>query len=68
MREGDWKLIRTFKPVRNVKPGESADILTLVNLAEEHPETINHLDQHSVIAARLKELHQHWVANVMPAR
>ena len=55
VREGDWKLIDTRR-----------DGIFLGNLKDAEPERRNHAANKPEIVARLKALHEEWVAEVTP--
>lgn len=61
MREGDWKLIS--KGSKGLGR-EKLDAITLVNLADDKPETKNYAAEKPEILKRLKELHNEWADDV----
>ncbi len=56
VREGSWKLIGNPKTA------------TLHNLDDAKPEAKNHAAEHPEIVVRLRNLHEKWVAEVIPAK
>ena len=63
VREGDWKLI-----ANNSKGLGQSKLkgLYLANLADAHPETIDHAAEQPDIVKRLTRLHQQWFEKVTP--
>ncbi len=61
VREGDWKLIS--KGSKGLGR-EKLDAITLVNLADDKPETKNYAAEKPEILKRLKELHNEWADDV----
>ena len=61
VRDGDWKLISM------TTQGSSQPVLSLHNLAGEHPETVDHFKDEPAIVARLQALHDAWAKQVSPA-
>ena len=55
VREGNWKLIG------NDKGGTE-----LVSLADEEPESVNHISAEPETASRLQKLHDQWLKDVSP--
>ena len=53
VREGDWKLI-----------GQGDKPIELVNLAEDLPERVNHLEERWGLVSHLSELHDKWMREV----
>lgn len=60
VRDGDWKLIANFN--RNTETLS----YSLHNLAEEQPELKDHANTQPQRVARLKKLHEEWIAEVTP--
>ena len=60
VRDDDWKLIG----VTNPKTGRVN--ATLHNLSDEQPEVKNHAPEQPQIVARLRRLHEAWIADVQP--
>ncbi len=63
VREGEWKLIHGGKRGLGREPFPE---FYLANLSDEQPETIDHAAEHPEIVARLRQLHDAWVAEVTP--
>jgi arylsulfatase A-like enzyme len=59
-REGDWKLIG------KVLPGSSTPKLTLHRLSDEMPEVMDHANDQPQVVARLRAMHEKWLAEVTP--
>lgn len=70
VREGDWKLIGKGRDTTGLKsrhaPRKEMGELYLANLADERPESVNHLSARPEIVARLKKLHEEWLGRVTP--
>jgi hypothetical protein len=47
-------------------PGSKHPVLSLHNLAGEHPEAVDHIKDEPAIAARLQALHDAWAEQVSP--
>jgi arylsulfatase A-like enzyme len=62
VREGEWKLIST-SPRSSAKP-----VLSLHNLAGEHPEAVDHFKDQPEIVARLQALHETWAGELRAGR
>lgn len=59
VRDGDWKLISTTLR-KSDKP-----VLSLHNLAGEHPEAVDHLKEQPGIVAHLQALHDAWAKELL---
>ena len=70
VREGDWKLIGNGRDTTGLKsrhaPRKEMGGLYLANLADEHPESVNHATARPELVARLRKLHEEWLARVTP--
>ena len=68
VREGDWKLIVNGRDnTGKFSPHperETMHSLYLANLADEHPEEVNHAEEHPEIVERLTGLYEVWADDV----
>ena len=70
VRQGDWKLIGNGRDTTGLAsrhaPRKEMGELYLGNLADPAPEAINHAEAQPEIVARLRRLHEEWLAAVTP--
>ena len=68
VREGDWKLIGNGRDTTGLQsrhaPRKEMGEFYLANLSDEPPESINHAADRPSVVARLKKLHEEWLASV----
>ncbi len=65
VRQGNWKLIGNPRDPTQKEPLAEGDSLFLVNLTEDISEKSNLARQHPEQLARLKKLHDAWLAAIM---
>ena len=68
VREGDWKLIGNGRDTTGLQsrhaPRKEMGEFYLANLSDEPPESTNHAADRPELVARLKKLHDDWLASV----
>ncbi len=68
VRQGDWKLIGNGRDTTGLEskhaPREEIGELYLANLADDPPESKNHLKDQPEVVGRLRKLHEDWLKRV----
>ena len=64
VRDGDWKLLGNPRDPSDKAPLTDDDRLFLVNLAEDASEMKNLANQHPEVVQRLEQLHNAWLAGI----